>query len=769
MMAGGVAGLLPAQRRREGKPRRTGTGRLARAAMWLASGAMVVYLAADGLRLAPAGRLAREAAGPGPGQDWGRRQPFHHRPGVEAGSSNYGGGGSGSGGAAVAAEGIPERGVGAREPAGGGEGIEGPGPSKLALERKKVLDAADPGTAAAAAAPEDAEAAAGLQAALEEAQARDTRLKVVGHRSRKRKAHKSRGSAGGAASMGLRSSWGSLGKGERRGCPALENRFRILEDGTVGQASEASVQDALNTWELGQSYPERLQIVGAAKFATWTPDQDGAEILIAVWEGLAQDDDGKPLDPRAKASQKNFYWANSLDHGETWAQARPLPTQHHRPIHQPVLLADGKVLTLFYTQSKSCKGKDGQYPEGGNVYMMQLLGLNRRWSSPKMVKEGRYVADGPYRIGPAALRSMDGTWKLPVWENLVSAVDGCAVEGDAPQTRLRLMTSRDKGATWSAEGVLKLDGTFKHFAVVEFPPPKSVRKMVKWGILVAVFQGADGCMYRVESHTRGKTWDAPKEVGLPASLVPHWMAKNEDGRLFLAFNNHGLQGPNCRACVSMLSVAVSEDSGASWRLGGVIDDGVQDGVLIGHPSISSLNRTHLQLAYVISPVGDEVLKGEGFGLYLTTVALKPGQDKRTEPAEHTEMECLMAYEKFAQHMFGKMEAPEKRSYEKLSWTLLTKHVAAEYDLKPWGGLQGLAASLDARAAFQGAMTGTSLGEVDEVRYDAPRGDAAEEGELTAGWQDGGVCAAMPCCEDYGAHCTKIPKCPQQCASRPCCA
>ena len=86
---------------------------------------------------------------------------------MEAGSSNDGG--SGSGGAAVVAEGIPERGVGAREPAGGGEGIEGPGPSKLALERKKVLDAADPGAAAAAAAPEDAEAAAGLQAALEEA------------------------------------------------------------------------------------------------------------------------------------------------------------------------------------------------------------------------------------------------------------------------------------------------------------------------------------------------------------------------------------------------------------------------------------------------------------------------------------------------------------------------------------------------------------------------------------------------------------------------
>jgi hypothetical protein len=75
----------------------------------------------------------------------------------------------------------------------------------------------------------------------------------------------------------------------------------------------------------------------------------------------------------------------------------------------------------------------------------------------------------------------------------------------------------------------------------------------------------------------------------------HLLTLQPSGHLLLAFNNHnhaGAGNAHCKACRTLLELAVSTDDGFTWQRAGVVDDEVGMGVRVHYPTMQQVRRHH---------------------------------------------------------------------------------------------------------------------------------------------------------------------------------
>ncbi|GAB2909998.1 sialidase family protein [Nonomuraea fastidiosa] len=171
----------------------------------------------------------------------------------------------------------------------------------------------------------------------------------------------------------------------------------------------------------------------------------------------------------------------------------------------------------------------------------------RTWSAPRVMlaKPGSFVRHPPLVLD-------DGTWLLPAYH--------CAPTGDHSVVHL----SADGGDTWTAHDVPDSAGLVQMTVV---PRPG--------GGLLAFFRDRRAGRIHASFSADGRSWSAPERTELPSNDSSVQLTRLGDGRLALVYNDASLERdrfrwvtkngkPRKKALRTPLSLALSEDGGATW-------------------------------------------------------------------------------------------------------------------------------------------------------------------------------------------------------------
>lgn len=149
--------------------------------------------------------------------------------------------------------------------------------------------------------------------------------------------------------------------------------------------------------------------------------------------------------------------------------------------------------------------------------------------------------------------------------------------------------SDDEGSSWTAGPILSPppeagDSGLQEPAVVQLPD----------GRLLMLCRTSGGCQFASWSADQGKTWSAPRPTGIASPLSPATVELiGHHGDLLLVWNDHRHLPPDQRRHRTPLTVAISQDGGASWNMVKNLEsnpDGwycytavheVDDGILLG--------------------------------------------------------------------------------------------------------------------------------------------------------------------------------------------
>lgn len=316
-----------------------------------------------------------------------------------------------------------------------------------------------------------------------------------------------------------------------------------------------------------------------------------------------------PTDPTACAGYTGF---NSLDLQQIYRMEK-LPavrSQIARGYGKPVVvcLPGGNLLaTGFYTHSDDA---DYTYPDGTRAHsdewwtieeaaLMCSRDEGKTWSEPRLLglpgrpaqlscaKDGLLIM----AAGASLYRSVDEGWTWErcevAWERFASPeqtmrgygeTNGCVELPDGtilcscfahhtPMQTVRdwhsyLIRSTDQGRTWGdatfvvhtdeVSYVLLPGGKLLGFARVDTMYARDI-----WGVTGQTGEGGD-TVTMMESGDFGRTWTAPRPVGLGMAQVPAFPLYLPDGRLLLVYGHR--QFPfGCQ-------VIASRDEGRTWDL-----------------------------------------------------------------------------------------------------------------------------------------------------------------------------------------------------------
>ncbi len=216
--------------------------------------------------------------------------------------------------------------------------------------------------------------------------------------------------------------------------------------------------------------------------------------------------------------------ANGIQY--TKADGKP----HRHPCWNPVLVADGNILKLFY--------KCGPSPSTWWGMLTTSQNRGKTWSIPGRLPEG---IDGPVKNKP--IRLADGSWLC-----------GSSTEYDGWVVHFEIM--RDGGRQWTRIGPIN-DGS----EIGAIQP--SILRLAD-GKLQALGRSRQGRIWTATSADQGKSWSKMELMDLPNPSAGTDAVTLADGRHVLVYN-HTRRGR------SPLNVAISKD-GKNWMAAHVLEN-----------------------------------------------------------------------------------------------------------------------------------------------------------------------------------------------------
>lgn len=252
-----------------------------------------------------------------------------------------------------------------------------------------------------------------------------------------------------------------------------------------------------------------------------------------------------------------FVLATSDDNGESWSKPRLVLDSHDPALPRPRSILVGNLWTdplgrlwLIFDQSMDmfdgragvwatiCENPDAEKPT---------------WSSPRRIWHGVTLNK------PTVLSN--GEWMLPIsldQRGGFGPFKGCFAELD-PFRGANVFVSTDEGATWTRRGK------------AVFPNPDWHEHMIverKDGSLWMLARTARGMMESTSSDG-GETWSNPVKSAIAHPNARFHIRRLKSGRLLLI--KHGDQIDKHTGRVQ-LSAWLSEDDGATWQGGLVLDE-----------------------------------------------------------------------------------------------------------------------------------------------------------------------------------------------------
>lgn len=257
----------------------------------------------------------------------------------------------------------------------------------------------------------------------------------------------------------------------------------------------------------------------------------------------------------------------SLDGGRTWSEAevvRAHPNSDERE-SSLALLSDGTVLmnewvNTFYDERGRYRGG---VRESGEQRSLSVLGP----AAPGRRRPGIYVArssDGgrtwTWQEEPIdssrALHTSERVVELPSGRLLMICYFSNEVRIEGVQGRrmgVSLITSDDRGTTWSADRVLA------DLPDVSLAEPALLR--LRSGRLLSVIRNETrpgSPYYQVTSDDAGETWSRPAPTAIPGFRNPVSLVQLDDGRVLCIYG--------AREDPAGMYVVASEDDGETWDL-----------------------------------------------------------------------------------------------------------------------------------------------------------------------------------------------------------
>jgi len=276
--------------------------------------------------------------------------------------------------------------------------------------------------------------------------------------------------------------------------------------------------------------------------STITQAADGT--LIAAWFAGTEEkhpDVGIWMSRRVEGDWTPPYLAKKVDNTAHW---------------NPVLFTDKEeTVHLFF--------KVGPEIPHWRTYWMSSEDNGASWTEARELVPGDAGGRGPVKNKPIILS--DGSWLAPAsteyqrWESFADR-------------------SVDRGKTWQRSANFEIDRqTLRGQGAIQptfwESGPGRVHALLRTGA---------GRVWRADSSDYGATWSSVYDTGLPNNNSGLDALFLEDGRLLLVLNPVGVNwGPR-----TPLSLAVSHDNGATWRLAAHFeDDPIQSRHEYSYPAI----------------------------------------------------------------------------------------------------------------------------------------------------------------------------------------
>jgi len=252
-----------------------------------------------------------------------------------------------------------------------------------------------------------------------------------------------------------------------------------------------------------------------------------------------------------------FVLASSDDDGNTWSKPRVVLDSHDPKLPEKRSILVGNLWTdpkgrlwLFFDQSMDmfdgragvwatvCSNPDSDEPT---------------WSTPRRIWHGVTLNK------PTVLST--GEWMLPISLDQrpgFRSFRGCFKELD-PLRGANVFVSRDEGETWERRGVRTFEQPDWHEHMI-------VEK--KDGTLWMLARTRQGITESLSSDG-GASWSSPRKSGIVHPVARFFIRRLQSGRLLLI--KHGDRIDEHQGRVK-LSAWLSDDDGASWKGGLILDD-----------------------------------------------------------------------------------------------------------------------------------------------------------------------------------------------------
>lgn len=295
--------------------------------------------------------------------------------------------------------------------------------------------------------------------------------------------------------------------------------------------------------------------------------------------------------------------AAELRVGGVWSGPEVLSERQEYSNQNPVLHFDAKAerLHVFHSQQPDTGASAMTEEQEATVWHLSAglnsSGLATGWSEPAEIfsRKGSFTKN-------RVLLGLDGSWLLPIY--LVKS------DGDVSVLKTLAKGADPKKATWG--NIPFPSSKYRVQASIVRPKPAAA------GLLAFFRDRKKENIYMARSEDDGQTWTEPSATDLPNNNAGIHALQLRSGRLSMIYNPT-TSGRN------VLQIALSEDSGRTWRYSRVLEsddtssakfdyptmleDVHQDGVI--HISYSyfhqAIKYSRITEAWVMDSVGDAVV------------------------------------------------------------------------------------------------------------------------------------------------------------------
>eukprot|EP00854_Cymbomonas_tetramitiformis_P006822 gene6822-8151_t len=291
---------------------------------------------------------------------------------------------------------------------------------------------------------------------------------------------------------------------------------------------------------------------------------------------------------------------------------------------KPIVIPIPPVSSAVHQETAVCstclKRKRGhlRYAPGGDIKVVMSADA-LKWTAPTTVYT--QAADGglPKIVAnQLVVHKASGAWVLPYWQERPKT-RSCHTDRSAP-TAAGVIISKDQGKTWKV-GSQRLTARGTRYLI------EATLAEISGGRILQLWRSGGIRLWQSTSTDGGVTWAKPTPTGIPNPNTKVNMVRvDATNQIALAFNDVS-GGPRRR-----LRVAVSDDSGASWkRVMDIDSSGV--GLHFSYPTIA-VQGCRLLVAYSLMRHGhrDKIpISKSGIKLHIATLPSTEGPPSAAGP------------------------------------------------------------------------------------------------------------------------------------------